>query len=215
MRRRVLTGIGVALLLPVAGSLPVVASRLAVAAEHQHDSCRIEDCPAADAVVVLGGESLGYRWTTHPAGSRVDRGAALDRATRTPLVLSGGKAGATTEARLMQRTALALGVPAAAILLEEASRNTYDNARFVAAMLAGDRAPRIVLVTSASHMARARAAFVRQGMVVHPSAVRGQAGPACITAASAWQPDRIAFAQTRTVLVEYLALLVYRLRDRA
>jgi len=48
-----------------------------------------------------------------------------------------------------------LGVPREAIRAEAASRNTEENAKFVAELLKGRERPKVLLVTSAWHMRRA------------------------------------------------------------
>lgn len=62
------------------------------------------------------------------------------------------------------------GIPAGRIRLEDKSTSTRENALFTAPMLAGETG-RIVLLTSDSHMFRARRSFTRAGVHVEPSAV--------------------------------------------
>jgi uncharacterized SAM-binding protein YcdF (DUF218 family) len=62
------------------------------------------------------------------------------------------------------------GVPAERIRVEDNSVNTHQNASFTARMLAG-QAGRIVLLTSDSHMFRARRCFAKEGVTVAASAV--------------------------------------------
>ena len=66
----------------------------------------------------------------------------------------------------MQRLAIRLGVPEAAIMLDDRSRTTYENAVSVKRVL-GQAS--ILLVTSASHMPRAAALFRKQGFDVTPA----------------------------------------------
>ena len=85
------------------------------------------------------------------------------------LLLTGGDASAfgqgPPEAREMKRLAHRLGVADHAILLEEQSRNTYENAVNVKQLLTGGS---ILLVTSAYHLPRAVALFAGQGFTVTP-----------------------------------------------
>ena len=62
------------------------------------------------------------------------------------------------------------GVPAARIRVENGSGNTHENALFTAPMLAGESG-RIVLLTSDSHMFRARRCFEKAGVRVAASSV--------------------------------------------
>lgn len=56
------------------------------------------------------------------------------------------------------------GIPADRIRVENESRNTHENAEYTAKMLAGEKGS-IVLLTSDSHMFRARRCFAREGVV--------------------------------------------------
>lgn len=62
------------------------------------------------------------------------------------------------------------GVPADRIRVEDKASSTRENALFTAPMLAGEKG-RIVLLTSDSHMFRARRCFTRLGVRIEPSAV--------------------------------------------
>ena len=92
--------------------------------------------------------------------------AAWHAAPERRLVIAGGPAfaGALADSALMRTLAQSLGVPASMIEIETASTDTWQNARGVATMLAPPR--RIVLVTSALHMPRARFAFEQAGFEV-------------------------------------------------
>lgn len=74
------------------------------------------------------------------------------------LVISGGGYRRIPDAAPMASLARALGVPAKKIEIEERSRTTWQNAKYVAA-LAPPVSRRIWLVTSAIHMPRALGAF--------------------------------------------------------
>lgn len=74
------------------------------------------------------------------------------------LVLSGGPPAA---AQTMGKIALSLGIQQQDIILEEHSRNTEEEARFLQPMVG---ASPFVLVTSASHMPRAMGLFRKLGM---------------------------------------------------
>lgn len=70
-------------------------------------------------------------------------------------------------ARPMKQFLVASGVPEEAILLEESSTSTRENAVATARLLAGREGP-AVLLTSEVHMFRARRAFARAGLAVLP-----------------------------------------------
>lgn len=66
----------------------------------------------------------------------------------------------------------ALGVSAADLILEQRSRTTYENARYVEPLLRSGNYDVVLLVTSAYHMRRAQLAFSRLGLSVIPDAAR-------------------------------------------
>jgi uncharacterized SAM-binding protein YcdF (DUF218 family) len=129
-----------------------------------------------DAILVLG-----HRPPLDRAGrveyetrARVERGIALFRAGRAPrLLFSGGQSTKrAVEADVMAEYARDRGVPSAAILRERASRDTIENARLSVALLRAalglSRKPRIVLVTSDYHLARATRLLECAGAEVRP-----------------------------------------------
>lgn len=90
---------------------------------------------------------------------RLFTGVALWRDTPgARLVISGGGYQRIPDAIPMAHLAEQLGVPAAAIEIENRSRTTWDNARYVAALVP-PVPKRVWLVTSALHMPRALGAF--------------------------------------------------------
>ncbi len=81
------------------------------------------------------------------------------------------------------------GVPAQALLLEESSRNTGENAAFSAALLKARGIERILLVTSALHMPHAVALFAAQGLQVISAPTDFEASRAPPPGVLAWLPD--------------------------
>jgi uncharacterized SAM-binding protein YcdF (DUF218 family) len=81
----------------------------------------------------------------------------------------------TSEAEQLKQELLAQGIPGEHIIIETRSRNTYENAVFVKRILDSLKLPPpYVLVTSALHVPRAKAAFKKAGIdvVVYPAAFR-------------------------------------------
>ena len=70
----------------------------------------------------------------------------------------------------------ALGVPANALLFEEQSRNTRENATMSATLLKAQGVTDILLVTSALHMGRAVMHFEAAGLKVHPASTDHEVG---------------------------------------
>ena len=98
---------------------------------------------------------------------RIDIAAQLYLAGRAPKVLLSGGAleGDVSEARGMAHAIRQQGVPETALILENSSRTTYENAAMTEDQLKARGIGKILLVTSALHMPRAMAAFAKQGVV--------------------------------------------------
>ena len=160
-------------------SLPIVSLWLAKHIEAPFPPQHPAQVAQAEAIVVLGG---GVTPANHhrlqpdlnQAADRVWYGAQLFHAKKAPLlVLSGGYNPALYQhsaAAAMQQFALDLGVPAQAMLLEEQSRNTQQNAEFTARLLQQRGISTILLVTSAQHMQRALQHFQHTNLQVIPAA---------------------------------------------
>ncbi len=172
----------------------------------------------AQAIVVLGAgkrtyaPEFGGETVNRLSLERVRYGARLARQTGLPVLVSGGApTGDLPEAELM-KAALEqdFGIPVR--WMETASRDTRQNAQFSAVQLQAAGIERILLVTHAAHMARARTEFEARGLDVIPAPTAwlggGEAGdhrvltllPSQNTAYAGW------FA-----LHEWLGLVAYRL----
>jgi uncharacterized SAM-binding protein YcdF (DUF218 family) len=132
--------------------------------------------PIAPAMVVLGGGIHPSRSAVTPpnlesSADRVWYAARLYHAGKAPLLLlSGGSATSVeTEAYAMREFLRNLGVPDSALLLEGRSRTTRENAIYSAELLRSRGIRRVLLVTSALHMHRAKKLFERQGIAVEPA----------------------------------------------
>jgi uncharacterized SAM-binding protein YcdF (DUF218 family) len=174
--------------------------------------------PKADAIVVLGGGDV-YGWMRRPdvtaetlPYSRVAAGARAWQAGRAPLViLSGGRGGRTTEAAGMARAMVRLGVPGSALLLEQRSRDTRDNALYTARLAQAHGVHHVLLVTSAVHMPRASLWFRDAGIAVTPIAVPE---PSPLNGRAGWLPSRGALWRSGRALKEYAGLLGALVRQR-
>ncbi len=159
-------------------SLPAVSETLRGALEARAGERELARLPQASAVVVLGGGLSGPRPPHRPdpdmgrAADRVWHAARLYHAGKAPLlVLSGGvvRTGGGSEAQAMRELLQDLGVPPAAIWMEDESANTAGNAEKVVQMLRARGMGQPLLVTSALHMPRAVREFARAGMAVTPA----------------------------------------------
>lgn len=170
--RRIAVAAGLWLLL---WSLPIVSHGLRARLESSYPEATASAAPLAQAIVVLGGgvrpaEQLEKMPDLNSAADRMWLAARLYKAGKAPLMLvSGGSdpsVSATSEARAMQDILVEMGVPEKAMVLEEDSRNTRENATNCAKILREKGVNQVLLVTSALHMPRAKALFDKQGLEV-------------------------------------------------
>lgn len=214
---------GVALMLVAVGwsalwSIPLASDWLRGRLEERYPVVEEETrLPQADAIVVLGGGSH-YGWLRRSnvsaadlESSRLAAGARAWLAGRAPrIILSGGGDGGSSEARMMARAIARLGVPPAALMLEERSRNTRDNARYTAALAQQHRMRRVLLVTSSLHMPRAIAEFRAAG--IDAVAVSVPEHAARSNWRERWLPSYSALWRSGRAFKEYGGLLMMRLQ---
>ena len=165
--RRIATALGIfAFVWLLIFSLPITMLITGITLENEYPVQRAEDAPEADAIVVLGGgmssntNSLIYA-NMNQGADRVWHAARLYRAGKAPLVIATG----CSELYSTKPLLLDFGIPEEAIIIENDSRNTEENAKFTERVLRerlGEDAPiRILLVTSAWHMRRSEFMFKR------------------------------------------------------
>jgi uncharacterized SAM-binding protein YcdF (DUF218 family) len=105
-----------------------------------------------------------------------------DLARRFPesrIIFSGGgtvPGASINEADVIARYAEVLSLPRSRLILDNRSRNTYENARFTADLVKPKPAERWILVTSAWHMPRAVGCFRKFGFTVVPFPVDYRTG---------------------------------------
>jgi uncharacterized SAM-binding protein YcdF (DUF218 family) len=144
------------------------------------------------------------------------------------LLLSGGNidwmsSDESSPAADMADIMILMGVPQDALWLETKSLNTYENALYCRQILQAKGINRIILVTSAMHMPRAKALFEHQGFDVIP-----YPSDYAVTQAE-WDsltelnlPDQLinffptpsGLSMTTNALKEYLGILASRLRGQ-
>lgn len=201
-------------------SLPAASIWLGGHLENRFVYKTVTHTPAADAIVVLGGHTANSRqnwfeeYDPDKTTTRVSRGAELYAAQRAPLILVSGAAldGGTSEAQSMARYLKNEGIPEKNIQLEEQSYTTRENAIYSAKKLKELRANKVLLVTSSLHMARAIASFQKQGVNVIAAPVAPQITRPNDSWLAIWQPSYQSLNASRSIIKEYVGLLVYWLR---
>lgn len=127
----------------------------------------VEEVPTAEAIVLLGGGMWANTNAPYAdiqsAADRVWFAAKLWKAGKAPIIVPSGPDIARADATLLTD----LGVPASAIVNENAARNTEENAKKIVRTLMArlgtsgkpDKKIRVLVVTSACHMKRSLLMF--------------------------------------------------------
>lgn len=212
---------GIAILL--LASQPFIGRFLMRAAEGWADRPAVSALATADAIVVLSagrvlapGPDRASEWVD---ANRFYGGVDLFKAGKAPvLVFTAASRDSTgrSEGDVLTAFARTLGVPADAILVTHDVANTADEAREARETLTatGTDSKRIVLVTSAFHMPRAREVFTREGFDVIPFPV-----DFTFSAGEGWSvldifPSVGALNNSHTALREFYGRAFYWLRAR-
>jgi uncharacterized SAM-binding protein YcdF (DUF218 family) len=184
-----------------------------------------DDPASVDAIVVLSGNHLQpdrVRRQAEPGSSTMTRcryAAQLYHAVG-PLhiIVTGGKAKASTSgpgcAALMRDLLLDLRVEDRHIIVENASRSTYENAVETRKHLDSLGINTIALVTDASHMRRAVLCFQKQNITVIPAPTGHRATELDRSLFNNLLPSPAALEGCHTALHEWLGLAWYRFKNR-
>lgn len=179
---------------------------------------RAPDIVGAQAIVVLAAghmrqapEYEGRDIPDYIALARLRYAAHLHRRTGLPILVSGGNGSRGVAPKAVTMAAALredFGVPVRWI--EPRSRDTLQNAVFSAALLRASGVKRILLVTDAMHMPRARGVFERAGLdvVSAPTMFFGRERPSF----DAWLPSAEGMRRSWYAAYEWLGLAWYRLR---
>ena len=160
-------------------SLPVVAGLAAMTLEQRFPERPMLSLPAAEVAIVLGGATRGavaprLEVELGPAGNRILYAARLYRAGKVGKILIAGGAISwgvhrPPESDAIRSLLIEFGVPDADILSERSSRTTEENAKLSKLIWQQNEFQTGLLVTSAIHMPRALALFLRVGLNVTPA----------------------------------------------
>lgn len=171
------------------------------------------------AIIVLGGAMKPANPPTRPhpdlgdGADRVWHAARLYRQGLAPrIIVSGGhgvgldsRKNLQTESQAMKALLIDFGVPENAIVMEQDSRNTRENAGFTKQLIGDQRA---ALITSAFHMPRALANFQREGVQGDAFPTDFQVDPAIEPLWARLLPSADSLRKSEMALKEYLALLI-------
>ncbi len=168
---------------------------------------------ASNAIILLGAGSIKIGKSVYPpamAYGRTTKAAEAYRSCRVGpklciIVVSGGdpREQGIAEADLYAATLMKLGVRKSDIIVENKSRNTFENARFTARIVSEKGFDRYYLVTSGFHMRRSLLFFNHFGLDARPL-------PAFMAMPDkSWLPIAHNVLLTDVALYEYVGLLQY------
>lgn len=148
-------------------SLYPVSNTLVYSLESQYKSPSIKDLSTVDMVVILGGgiyPSDALRKSPEASGatySRLFNGVEIFKQSGAKLLVlsGGGEQENESEAEVMKKLAMALGVKEDKIITETKSNNTAEQAIEIAKLFPPAEKMRFGIVTSAMHMPRAVESF--------------------------------------------------------
>lgn len=218
---RIIAGTGLALLALL--STTAVADWFVTPLERMTTALQAPERSGAQAIVVLAAGQLrnapeygGRDIPDTTALARLRYAAHLQRRTGLPVLVSGGTAGdrGGSDPGYSFGDAMAsalredFGVPVKWI--EGQSRDTAQNAAYSAALLQAAGVHRVLLVTTAMHMARSRAAFERAGLEVVEAPTMFFSGQA--QGVRSWVPSAEGMRRSWYAMYELIGLAWYWVR---
>ncbi|WP_244594368.1 YdcF family protein [Leptospira ryugenii] len=199
-----------------------VANFLISSLEKQNPPIPMEDVPVVETIVVLGGmiNPLGIhseRVEVTDAADRLIDAVRLYRNGKAKFILFSGGSGLLfspelKEAERAKRILLDLGIPESRILLEDQSRNTFENAKFSKEKLLLQKRETSLLVTSAFHMPRAKACFEKQGVAVFAYPTDYRALNLNASAFDLWVPSLVYWELSTIATKEWIGIWAYRFK---
>ena len=223
---KILVSVGVILL--TLFSYSVIPDRLLRPLERQYNSFEIrssaavqkaEDGSIIKFVVVLGG---GHTSDPElPLISQISRSSLVrlmegiriyKKYPGAKLLLSGGGVfDPVSDAEIMARVAMEIGVPERDIILESKSKDTKDEARFIKPIVGNEP---FVLVTTASHIPRSMALFKKLGMNPIPSPIGHSVSEEQGLSPYSFFPSTYNLEKAEMAIHEYLGLTWAMLRGQ-
>ena len=189
------------------------------------------EIPQAEAIVILGGATQPKIYPRPMvditgSGDRIIYGAKLYKMGKAPIIIAtGGRIQwqesnkNLSEADDMGELLSLFAIPESAVIKEEKSYNTHDNAVNTKKILQQLQIDRVILVTSALHMPRSVKVFQKQGIEVIPAPTDFLVSKQQLESNQGWQntilqlfPNSASLGNTTLALKEYIGLVVYKLK---
>jgi uncharacterized SAM-binding protein YcdF (DUF218 family) len=153
------------------------------------------------------------------SGDRIVESARLWHAGKVKKILISGGSGALLvneleEATFASKYLISLGIPDSCIIIEHKSRNTHENAANTARKLTqlGLINEPILLITSAFHMPRAKACFVKSGLSVQSYCTDNTTRGKNIDPRDYINPDAYGLEGWNRLVKEWVGMVAYRVK---
>ena len=174
-----------------------------------------------DVGIVLGGSMRFYNNNTQ----RIVYGSSVDRVMQAidlyqnkkikKILLSGGSGYVLfkewREATWLAEMLYKCNIPKEDVIIENDSRNTYENAQRTSEILSvGGYGTNFLLITSATHMRRSLLCFAKAGLTVHPYPVDERSGKGIYTPDRLFIPDSQNISNWDVLIHEWIGMLTYK-----
>jgi uncharacterized SAM-binding protein YcdF (DUF218 family) len=216
-KKLIYVGIGVLYII----STPIFSNNFFKLVEGSEYRKPISAIDSADAIVVLSGmlEINEVGDSTYIEWGDPDRffgGLALFKAGKAQkLVFTGGKMpwdnAKKTEGEVLKEYAISNGIPTENILVTKEVEKTADETVAVKELLGTSK--RIILVTSAYHMYRAKRLFEKQRFIIIPYKVDYKVARSLKTTIMDFLPDAESLKQSETGIRELIGRLFYLMKS--
>lgn len=204
-------------------SNPIISSYLVKQLEQQYPQKNPSNIPNADVIVVLGGSlrppkppRLSSQFT-HSSDRFWYAMQLYKMGKAKKILLTGGNVfpdpEIKPEAFYIKQILVDLGIPKTAILLEEFSKTTEENAHFSKALFDQHGFKHILLITSAMHMPRAIKLFESTNITITPCSSDVYIAASNKPNIFNWIPSASAFAMTTLAAHEYYGKWYYQLKN--
>lgn len=119
------------------------------------------------------------------------------------------------EALFIKDYLLSIGIPEKDLMIESESKNTYENAVNSTKIL-NEKYPKgkFILITSATHMPRAKRCFKKAGLTVTPFSVDHKAGPRKYVIDHLLLPDLESLKKWTCLNKEWVGMLAYKMTGK-
>jgi uncharacterized SAM-binding protein YcdF (DUF218 family) len=144
---------------------------------------------------------------------RIVTAVRLQKYLNIPIIVSSGKVykNSSPGALIAKRFLIDLGVEEGQIVIEDKSRDTYENAKYTRDICLRNGYKNPILVTSASHLKRSLLSFKKIGIDIVPYPANFRSKPSKNYQLYSYLPRSNSLMTTSYALHEYLGILYYKL----